>query len=72
MKVDYEELQVNFQCHESPAEGRELGRGSTDLFARFSAMYGEVAGPADERQTEVFQRLHDRYDVNAHGHQGGQ
>ena len=63
---------VNVVCHENAAEGRELGRGSTGLFARFSAMYGEVAGPADEGQTEVFQRLHDRYDMNAHGYQGGQ
>ena len=35
-------------------------------------MYGKVAGPADEGQTEVFRRLHDRYDMDAHGHQGGQ
>ena len=33
---------VNVVCHESAAEGREIGRGSTGLFARFSAMYGKV------------------------------
>ena len=63
---------VNVVCHEDAAAGRELGRASTGLFARFSVMYGKVAGPADERQTEVFQRLHDLYDLNAHGKQGGQ
>ena len=62
---------VNVVCHDDPATGRELGRGPTGLFARFSAMYGEVAGPTDGRQMEVFRRLHDRYDMNAHGHQGG-
>ena len=54
------------------AAGRELGRASTGLFARFSVMYGQVSGPADERQTDVFHRLHDHYDMNAHGQQGGQ
>ncbi len=62
---------VNVVCDEDAAAGRELGRGPTGLFARFSAMYGEVAGPADERQLEVFRGLHERYDMNAHGHQGG-
>ena len=35
-------------------------------------MYGEVSGPADEQQREVFKNLHDRYDMTAHGRQGGQ
>ena len=63
---------VNVVCHEDTAAGRELGRASTGLFARFSVMYGQVSGPADERQTDVFHRLHDHYDMNAHGQQGGQ
>lgn len=48
---------------------REAARASTGLFARFSVMYGQVSGPADERQTDVFHRLHDHYDMNAHGQQ---
>lgn len=63
---------VNVVCHDDVATGRELGRASTGLFARFSVMYGEVSGPADEQQREVFQNLHDRYDMTAHGRQGGQ
>ncbi|MCY4655872.1 MAG: LLM class flavin-dependent oxidoreductase [Gammaproteobacteria bacterium] len=62
---------VNVTCHPDVAEGRELGRGSTGLFARFSSMYGEVAGPANDDEKDVFRRLHKRYDMNAHGHQGG-
>ena len=63
---------VNVVCHDDPAVGRELGRATTGLFARFSVMYGEISGPADERQAEVFHQLHDRYDMNAHGQSGGQ
>lgn len=62
---------VNLVCCDDPEVGRELGRATTGLFARFSVMYGEIAGPADEAQTEVFRNLHDRYDMNAHGRQGG-
>lgn len=63
---------VNVICDEDTSVGRELGRPSTGLFARFSAMYGEVAGPVDDSQANVFRQLHDRYDMNAHGQQGGQ
>ena len=62
---------VNVVCCDDPAVGRELGRASTGLFARFSVMYGEIAGPADEHQAAVFHDLHDRYDMNAHGREGG-
>ena len=59
---------VNVVCHDDPDVGRELGRSPiTGLLARFSTMYGEVVGPADEGQTEVFRQLHDRYEMNAHG-----
>ncbi|MCY4559983.1 MAG: LLM class flavin-dependent oxidoreductase [Chloroflexi bacterium] len=63
---------VNVVCTEDATAGRELGRPSTGLFARFSAMYGEVAGPTDEGQAEVFRELHNRYDMNLHGQEGGQ
>ncbi|MEE2777534.1 MAG: LLM class flavin-dependent oxidoreductase [Acidobacteriota bacterium] len=63
---------INVVCHEDPATAREIGRASTGLFARFSAMYGEVSGPADEAQSEVFRNLHARYDMNAHGQHGSQ
>jgi 5,10-methylenetetrahydromethanopterin reductase len=63
---------VNVTCDDDPAVGRELGRPSTGLFARFSAMYGKVAGPVDDSQVEVFRRLHDYYDMNEHGRKAGQ
>lgn len=62
---------VNVVCDDDRATGRELSRASTGLFARFSAMYGKVSGPADKRQADVFRRLHERYDMNAHGKQHG-
>ncbi len=63
---------VNVVCCEDPSTGRELGRASTGLFARFSVMYGDIAGPADEGEAEVFRRLHQSYDMTAHGRAGGQ
>ena len=63
---------VNVVCDDDVARGRELGRASTGLFARFSVMYGEIEGPADAEQAEVFRHLHERYDMTAHGQQGGQ
>ena len=63
---------VNVVCADDAVEGRELGRPSTGLFARFSAMYGEVAGPTNEEQAGVFRELHNRYDMNLHGQEGGQ
>ena len=62
---------VNVVCHDDVEVGRDLGRASTGLFARFSVMYGEVSGPADDEQREVFRHLHERYDMTAHGRQGG-
>ena len=63
---------VNVVCDDDVAKGRELARAATGLFARFSVMYGEISGPADEQQAEVYHKLHDRYDMSAHGQQGGQ
>lgn len=63
---------VNVVCHDDLEVARELGRAGTGLFARFSAMYGEVSGPADEEQTRVLHAVHDRYDMEAHGREGGQ
>ncbi len=63
---------VNVVCDDDRATGRELSRASTRLSPRFSAMYGKVSGSADdERQADVFRRVHERYDMNAHGKQHG-
>ena len=62
---------VNIVCHDDVAVAREIGRASTGLFARFSVMHGEISGPADSEQRQVFRDIYDRYDMNAHGQQGG-
>ena len=63
---------VNVVCYDDLPIAREIGRAGTGLFARFSVMHGEIAGPADASQTQVFRDIHERYDMNAHGQQGGQ
>jgi len=35
-------------------------------------MHGEVSGPTDAQQSQVFRDIHDRYDMNQHGRPGGQ
>ena len=62
---------VNLVCHADLSIGRQLGRASTSLFARFSVMHGTVSGPANERQTQVFQDIYSRYDMNKHAQSGG-
>ena len=62
---------INAVCHDDIEVARDLARSSTSLFARFSIMHGEIAGPADAKQQEVFKNIHDRYDMNAHGQAGG-
>jgi 5,10-methylenetetrahydromethanopterin reductase len=57
---------VNLVCHPDRATARDLVRGGLTTFARFSVMHGEVAGPADEGEQSVFNRLHDGYDMKAH------
>lgn len=63
---------VNVVCHADRAVAREVGRAGTGLFARFSVMHGEVNGPADDGQMEVFRNVHARYDMHAHGRPGGE
>jgi len=62
---------VNVVCHDDRAVGRAIGRGGTSLFARFSVMHGTIAGPADEKQQQVFHDIHDRYDMNKHAQSDG-
>ena len=62
---------VNVVCDDDLDAAREIGRTSTGLFARFSVMHGKVSGPANDSQRRVFRDLHSRYDMNAHGQQGG-
>ena len=62
---------VNLVCHEDAATARDLNRPGTSVFARFSAMYDEIAGPADAGQAAVFRDLHDHYDMNYHAKADG-
>lgn len=62
---------VNVVVDDDLDRAREIGRAGTGLFARFSVMHGEISGPADQHQTEVLHNIYDRYDMNAHGQQGG-
>lgn len=62
---------VNVVCHDDVARAREIGRGSTSLFARFSAMHGSVAAPASDEQRKVFEAVHDAYDMNHHARDDG-
>lgn len=57
---------VNLVCHEDPAVARDLVRGGLTTFARFSVMHGDVSGPADQHEQDVFERLHHGYNMKAH------
>ncbi len=62
---------VNAVCHDDPARAREIGKGSASLFIRFSAMHGTVNGPADDAQRQVFETVHENYDMNHHARDTG-
>lgn len=62
---------VSLVCHDDVERARAIGRGTTSLFARFSAMHGTVAAPASDEQAEVFKAIHDRYDMNRHAQSDG-
>ena len=62
---------VNVVAHDDPARARKIGRGSASLFIRFSAMHGTVNGPADDAQRQVFETVHENYDMNHHARDTG-
>ena len=57
--------------HDDPEEAMRIGAGQVSLFARFSAMYGTVVGPASAGQREVLQGIHSAYDMQQHARGGG-
>ena len=61
---------ANLVCHPELARARELVSGGLTTFARFAVMHGEVAGPATDEQRQVFQGLHDSYDMKQHTRAG--
>jgi 5,10-methylenetetrahydromethanopterin reductase len=62
---------VPLVVHDDPQEAMRIGGGQVSLFARFSAMYGTVVGPASAGQREVLHGIHDAYDMQQHGRAGG-
>ncbi len=61
---------INVVAHPDAEKARELGEGGMSLFVRFSAMHGEVVGPASEEQREVFTDVHRAYDMTRHSRTG--
>ncbi|MEZ5557970.1 MAG: LLM class flavin-dependent oxidoreductase [Pseudomonadales bacterium] len=57
---------VNMACHPDIDTARRLVSGGLTTFARFSVMHGDIAGPVDEREAEVLNALHDRYNMKQH------
>ena len=62
---------VPLVVHDDPEETMRIGGANVSLFARFSAMYGTVVGPASEGQREVLRDIHSAYDMQQHGRGGG-
>ena len=61
---------VTLVVHDDPEEAMRMGEGSLSLFARFSAMYGTIVGPASESQRKVLSSIHNAYDMKQHGRSG--
>jgi 5,10-methylenetetrahydromethanopterin reductase len=57
---------INLVCHPDIETARALVRGGLTTFARFSVMHGQIEGPVDERDREVLDSLHQRYDMKQH------
>ena len=62
---------VSLVVHDDPEEAMRIGGANVSLFARFSAMYGTVVGPASAGQREVLKDIHNAYDMQQHGRGGG-
>ncbi len=58
---------VPLVVHDDPQEAARIGTFQVSLFARFSAMYGSVVGPASPEQRQVMRSIHDAYDMQHHG-----
>ena len=62
---------ISLVVHDDPEEAMRIGAGQVSLFARFSAMYGRVVGPASEEQQQVLEKIHSSYDMQQHGRGAG-
>ena len=57
---------LNIVVHPDLELAHKLVRGGLSTFARFSVMHGDIAGPTDEVEREVLERVHDAYDMTQH------
>lgn len=57
---------VQCAAHPDLQIARDLVRGGTTTFARFSVMHGKTAAPVSESQGEVLDALRRNYDMRAH------
>lgn len=57
---------LNIVVHPDAAAAHRLVRGGLSTFARFSVMHGDIAGPTDEIERQVLERIHDAYDMTQH------
>jgi 5,10-methylenetetrahydromethanopterin reductase len=55
---------------EDLAEGRRMLSGVTTSMARFTAMYGKAVAPVSEADRDVYERVHDAYELHAHFQEG--
>jgi hypothetical protein len=58
---------ISLVVHDDPKEAMRISGGIVPLFARFSAMYGTVVGPASDGQRKALKDIHSEYDIQQHG-----
>jgi 5,10-methylenetetrahydromethanopterin reductase len=51
-------------------EGRRMLSGVTTSMARFTAMYGKAVAPVSDADRDVYERVHDAYELHAHFQEG--
>ncbi len=50
--------------------GRRMLSGVATSMARFTAMYGKVVAPVSDEDREVYERIHDAYELHGHFREG--
>ena len=50
--------------------GRQMLSGSATSMARFTAMYGKVVAPVADSDRDVYERIHDAYELHGHFREG--
>ena len=50
--------------------GRQMLSGSATSMARFTAMYGKVSAPVGDADRDIYERIHDAYELHGHFREG--